>query len=457
MRILQVNISDTRGGASVVAWNLHQGFKQAGLKSYMAVKISLKHDENIITLDNESERTFWYKKNFALAKWFDTLSFPGKSKIAALLRWIASPEYYLKDYLGMEYFNFPASRAISLSEYDIIHCHVLHGEYFDLRLLATWSRKLPVVITLHDAWLLAGHCAHSFDCTKWKTGCMGCPDLTIPVPIKRDNAHFNWKQKKNIFESSNLYITTPCKWLQDKALSSILAKGIKRSKVIHNGVNQTMFRPGDRASLRSKLEIADDEFVMMFVANGIRKNRWKDFYTLNQTMAELSKEFLDGRFLLLAVGEEGDSYDVGNGRIVFIPYQDDPLAVAELYGVSDVYLHSAKADTFPNAVLEALSCGVPVVASAIGGIVEQIKGLNLVGGPQFNNYPIEEATGILVESNNSKSFAESIKWIKEHPMERKVMGYNAAADAKVRFGWESHLASYIGWYKEILSDFKHAL
>src|SRR3546814_17530193 len=35
---------------------------------------------------------------------------------------------------------------------DILHCHNLHGGYFDLRELARFSKLLPVVLTLHDEW-----------------------------------------------------------------------------------------------------------------------------------------------------------------------------------------------------------------------------------------------------------------------------------------------------------------
>ena len=38
---------------------------------------------------------------------------------------------------------------------------------------------------MHDAWLVSGHCAHSLDCDRWRTGCGRCPDLTLPQPILR--------------------------------------------------------------------------------------------------------------------------------------------------------------------------------------------------------------------------------------------------------------------------------
>jgi len=54
------------------------------------------------------------------------------------------------------------------------------------------------------------------------------------------------------------------------------------------------------------------------------------------------------------------------------PYKKDPKNVARFYQAADIYIHPARADTFLNIVLEALACGTPVVASAVGGIPKQV-------------------------------------------------------------------------------------
>jgi hypothetical protein len=75
---------------------------------------------------------------------------------------------------------FAGTKRLELADKpDIVHCHNLHGEYFDLHALDWLSARVPVVITMHDAWLLSGHCVHSLGCGRWETGCGKCPDDSL--------------------------------------------------------------------------------------------------------------------------------------------------------------------------------------------------------------------------------------------------------------------------------------
>ena len=51
---------------------------------------------------------------------------------------------------------------------------------------------MPVALTLHDEWLLTGHCAYTLGCERWRIGCGRCPDLTIYPAIRRDSTAENF-------------------------------------------------------------------------------------------------------------------------------------------------------------------------------------------------------------------------------------------------------------------------
>src|SRR3546814_10331965 len=83
----------------------------------------------------------------------------------------------------------------------MLHCHNLHGGYFDLRELARFSKLLPVVLTLHDEWAYTGHCAYTFGCERWRSGCGQCPHLDVSPSIRRDASAANWTAKYDIYRS----------------------------------------------------------------------------------------------------------------------------------------------------------------------------------------------------------------------------------------------------------------
>jgi glycosyltransferase involved in cell wall biosynthesis len=75
-------------------------------------------------------------------------------------------------------------------------------------------------------------------------------------------------------------------------------------------------------------------------------------------------------FICLGVG--GPEEVLGNGRIIYAGKEKDVQRMVLYYRASDVYLHAASAEAFGKMITEANACGVPVVATNIGGIPEQI-------------------------------------------------------------------------------------
>ena len=139
--------------------------------------------------------------------------------------------------------------------------------------------------------------------------------------------------------------------------------------------------------------------------------------------------------LFIALGEDAPAERIGQTEVHYVPYEEDPKAVARYYQAADVYIHAARADTFPNTVLEALACGTPVVATAVGGIPEQIE---------------DGMTGFLVSPGDSEMMADRIKQLLDHDGLRQQMRQQAAETAQRRFDLERQIHDYLGWYEEII-------
>src|SRR6185503_15620020 len=57
-------------------------------------------------------------------------------------------------------------------EADIVHLQLIHAsQFFSLLSLPSMGRQKKLVLTLHDPWMLTGHCVHPIECQRWKIGC----------------------------------------------------------------------------------------------------------------------------------------------------------------------------------------------------------------------------------------------------------------------------------------------
>jgi glycosyltransferase involved in cell wall biosynthesis len=317
----------------------------------------------------------------------------------------------------------------------ILHCHNLHSGYFDLRMLSLFSCQMPVVLTLHDAWLLSGHCSHSFACQRWKTGCGHCPDLTIPPSIWRDATAENWRRKQEIFAQSRLYIATPCHWLMKKVEESMLSPAVVDARVITNGVDLSIFHPADRQAARANLDIPQEARVLLTTGVMMRRNRWKDYATLKQAVTLAAKGLPEQDLLLLVLGEDAPPEQIDRVLIRYIGYQSDPRIVARYYQAADIYIHAARADTFPTSVLEAMACGTPVAATAVGGIPEQVEDMR---------------TGFLVGMGDVRGLASRIAQLFSNEGMKRDMGWKAVERVRRYYNFDVQVAAYLDWYEELL-------
>jgi len=449
---------DRLGGAEKIAWNLTRACRKRGHTCWMAVGQKRTGDPDVFVIPNDRAagrwRRFWWGVHHGLQPTYGR--FPGSRLLCRLAHRLAEPGGLLDRYRGIEDFRYPGTwRLLKVTPEppDIIHCHNLHSNFFDLRALPWLSRQVPVVVTCHDTWLLSGHCAYSLGCDRWKTGCGACPDLTIHPAVKRDATDLNWQRKRDIFATSKLYVASSSRWVMEQVQQSMLAPAVVESRVIPNGIDLSVFKPAQRRAVRAALGIPHDVKMLVFSANGIRANVFKDYQTMRSALARLGQRLTGQRIILIALGEDAPPEHIGGAEIRFIPFEPDQAVMARYYQAADVYIHAARGEAWGLTITEALACGTPVVATAVGGIPDQIKPLAVGpdnGGGVSQTTGADDATGILVPMGDAEAMAAAVDRLLRDAGLCRRMGENAALDVRARFGLGRQADAYLDWFAQIL-------
>lgn len=290
---------------------------------------------------------------------------------------------------------------------DLLHVHyaIPHATsaWIAKEMLREQGRPLPVVTTLHGT------------------------DITI---VGQDHS-YQAITRFSIERSDR--ITSVSQWLKDE---TIRAFGCQNSRVdvIPNFVDPTVF---DRARQDGGLrrELAGDRRVLMHISNFRPVKRVRDVVRVFAKVRE------DIPCVLVMVGDgpdRGAAEDEARvlgvaGDVRFLGKID---AVAPLLAAADVYVFPSESESFGLSALEALACGVPVVAARVGGVPEVVR---------------DGVTGALLPLGDIDGMANAVRRLLE-PSRWRTASAAAARDARERFATADVVAMYETLYGEALAQ-----
>jgi len=185
---------------------------------------------------------------------------------------------------------------------------------------------------------------------------------------------YTLRAEKAMFESPRLKaVICNSKMVRDEIIKHF---DITEEKlhVIYSGVDTSSFRPElrneHRKTMRQQSGIEEHESVLLFVGSGYFR---KGLDAVLQAMAQLENS---PRIVIVGYDKHADRY-VGLARslglqekVVFAGAQED---VHPYYGMADAFVLPSLYDPFPNAALEAMACGLPVITSDKTGAAEFIN------------------------------------------------------------------------------------
>jgi teichuronic acid biosynthesis glycosyltransferase TuaC len=241
------------------------------------------------------------------------------------------------------------------------------GSYFTLRRLRARGHNL---IDAHFAYP-DGHAATKLG--RW----LGLP-VTVTLrgtemPQSRNPALV--PKLKEVFRDADRIITVSDS-LRRLALSLGLAE--ERGQVVGNGVDADKFAPVSRQEARARYRLAENAKVLVTVGGLVER---KGFHRVIACLPELLKSHADLHYLVVGGPcPEGDMSQalkdqataLGLGDRVHFLGAIPPEGLKWPLSAADVFVLSTRNEGWANVILEAMACGLPVVASDVGGNAEVV-------------------------------------------------------------------------------------
>jgi glycosyltransferase involved in cell wall biosynthesis len=315
----------------------------------------------------------------------------------------------------------------------VLNFHNLHNGYFNYLAIANLTATKPAVFTLHDMWSFTGHCAYTYACNKWQTGCGQCPDLDTYPGITHDTTAIEWKLKNWVYSRSNLTIVTPSQWLTDQARASML----NRFPIHHipNGIDTDIYQPIDNIQCRQVLNIPDGKHVLMFGAASLNDTR-KGGDLIHKALIDLPQS-LKANTILLTLGSGGESIGESIGiPTINLGYVSSDHLKAIAYSAADLFIFPTRADNLPLVLQESMACGTPMVSFNIGGVPDLVR---------------PGKTGYLAAPEDTTDFRNGIIELLEDSARRHQMAENCRSIALAEYTIGQQADRYIALYQGLLT------
>jgi glycosyltransferase involved in cell wall biosynthesis len=212
-----------------------------------------------------------------------------------------------------------------------------------------------------------------------------------------------------------------------------------RVVVVIPGVDAERFRPphdDEREAARQRFGIGPDEFVLAFVGSLIPRKRPD---TLVEAMPAILAE--EPRVVALLAGRGADEEELRrqasalgvDGQVRFLGYQDTRTVL----WASDAFVLPSDSEGSPLVLVEAMLSGVPVIATPVGGILQQIT---------------PAVSGTVFPPGDHEALARSVIELIRRPREREAMATQALQDARDRFSSAGMARTTEGIYLDVIAE-----
>lgn len=353
MKVLHITYTDS-GGAGIAAMRIHKSLRQHSIESSMLVADKTSLEKSVYTAGNCFTPSYIPPQNKILRKIMKMARKRGY--------FLSTQERYdrLVDQIpsaNKTFFTSPLS-CYNLNQHpavldaDIIHLHWV-ANFVDYPTFFPTINK-PVVWTLHDENLAYGGFHYGREREQY-----------YPYYAAIEDAYCQIKQS-SLAQCKDIHVVALSKMMKDfYTTKSFLSD--RPTTIIHNGIDTSIFSPFDKNIGRQVYHIPENKFVIVFCCVKLDDKR-KGLAELVEAIAQLQRP----NITLLCIG---------NGRLdtdlpIDIRYTgpiSNPYLLAMTYSCGNLFAFPSYQEAFAQTPLEAIACGLPIVAFPCSGMEELVN------------------------------------------------------------------------------------
>lgn len=203
-------------------------------------------------------------------------------------------------------------------------------------------------------------------------------------------------------------------------------------QVVPYGLDTDCFRPQGHEMARESLGVPPNAKVLLFVSH-LLSNKYKGAALLVE-MVERLRTIPDLFVLSIGLGTLPQELSVP-GLSVSTLQTEGQVALA--YNAADLFVLPTLQDNFPNTALEALACGLPVVAFEVGGVPEIVR---------------DGRTGLLAKKGNVDGLAKAVESLLNDSERRRTMAANCRQIAVTEYALEVQVRRYVEVYASLIGE-----
>lgn len=372
----------------MATYRLHSGLRSIGVNSRMLVQTKKTDDVSVMGPDGK-----WKKIVAAVRPALDELrlrSYRQRKKLLFSSAWLPG------DWLS----------RINQANPDILHMFWVNGGFLKIEHLQHVNR--PIVWTLHDMWPFTGGCHYDDECGAFRESCGQCPLLNSEQ--EQDLSRKVWSRKKASWSNVPMVIVATSHWLADMARASSLFRD-QRIEVIPNGIDTGKYKPLDKAAARAAYNLPQDKRLILFSAVNAASDKRKGGQFLIPALQSLAANGWSDSAELVIIGASRPEIPLDLGLPVhYVGHLHDEISQVLLYSAADVVVAPSVQENLSNTVLEALACGIPVVAFDVGGMPDMID---------------HQSNGYLATPFQVDDLVNGIAWVLENDVRHGLLSKTA--------------------------------